>query len=236
MPSEIAAFFKVKPQELARWNNVDLDAKLASNMVLQLWVAQDFDTSKAALVDAAHVRVVTVGSPEFFDLVESKRGRKRLTYTVKKGDDLKRIGKKFNLTVPDLERINRFGAARTDLVVGQKLTVYVAMSAAEKAKAAATITPGGVDRPTGDETTTAAPATATVTAAATAREREQLPPVGGELEQARRALAKEPIDSDKEPEPTREAPAAGDRAAEAPATGDEPAPALPRPPPGDGHP
>jgi len=144
VPSEIAAFFKVKPQELARWNNVDLDAKLASNMVLQLWVAQDFDTSKAALVDAAHVRVVTVGSPEFFDLVESKRGRKRLTYTVKKGDDLKRIGKKFNLTVADLERINRFGATATELAVGQKLTVYVPMSASEKAKAACKLTPGGL--------------------------------------------------------------------------------------------
>ena len=71
-----------------KWNNVDLDAKLASNMVLQLWVPQDFDSSKAALVDPARVRVVTVGSPEFFDLVEGKRGRKRLTYTVKKGDDL----------------------------------------------------------------------------------------------------------------------------------------------------
>ncbi|HEX8951211.1 MAG TPA: LysM peptidoglycan-binding domain-containing protein, partial [Polyangia bacterium] len=143
-PTEIAAFFKVKPTELARWNNVDLDARLASNMVLQLWVPSDFDTSKAALVDAARVRVVTCGSPEFFDLVEGRRGRKRLAYIVKKGDDLKRIGKKFNLTVADLERINRFGAAHTELVVGQRLTVYVPMTAAEKAKAACALTPGGL--------------------------------------------------------------------------------------------
>jgi len=143
-PSEIAAFFKVKPTELAKWNNVDLEARLASNMVLQLWVAPDFDTSKAALVDPARVRVVTVGSREFFDLVEGRRGRKRLTYVVKKGDDLKRIGKRFNLTVADLERINRFGAAHTDLAVGQHLTVYVPMSAAEKAKAACALTPGGL--------------------------------------------------------------------------------------------
>ncbi len=143
-PAEIAAFFKVKPSDLARWNNVDLEARLASNMVLQLWVAPDFDTSKAALVDASRVRVVTVGSAEFFDLVEGRRGRKRLTYVVKKGDDLKRIGKRFNLSVADLERINRFGAAHTDLVVGQRLTVYVPMTAAEKAKAACALTPGGL--------------------------------------------------------------------------------------------
>ncbi|HWE27782.1 MAG TPA: LysM peptidoglycan-binding domain-containing protein, partial [Polyangia bacterium] len=145
-PSDIAAFFKVKPAELARWNNVDLEAKLASNMVLQLWVPSDFDTSKAALVDPSRVRVVTVGSPEFFDLVEGRRGRKRLAYVVKKGDEMKRIAKRFNLTVADLERINRFGAAHSELAVGQKLTVYVPMTGVEKAKAACALTPGGLER------------------------------------------------------------------------------------------
>lgn len=143
--TEIAAFFKVRAADLARWNNVDLDAHLAGNMVLQLWVAPDFDASRAALVDPARVRVVTVGSPEFFDLVEARRGRKRLTYVVKQGDDWKRISHRFNLTVADLERINRVGAAHTDLVVGQKLTVYVPMTPAEKAKAACTLTPGGAN-------------------------------------------------------------------------------------------
>jgi membrane-bound lytic murein transglycosylase D len=143
-PMEIAAFFKVKPSDLSRWNNVDLEAKLASNMVLQLWVSPDFDTSRVALVDPALVRVVTVGSPEFFDFVETRRGRKRLAYVVKTGDDLKRISRKFNLTVADLERINRFSAAKSDLAVGQRLIVYVPMSAAEKARAACTLTPGGV--------------------------------------------------------------------------------------------
>ncbi|HEX4461026.1 MAG TPA: LysM peptidoglycan-binding domain-containing protein, partial [Polyangia bacterium] len=143
LPADIAGFFKVKPIDLVKWNNIDLDAKLASNMVLQIWVASDFDQSKAALVDPARIRVVTTGSPEFFDLVEARRGRKRLTYVVKKGDDMKKIGARFKLTVPDLERINRFGAAHTDLVVGQKLTVYVAMTSAEKARAACALTPGG---------------------------------------------------------------------------------------------
>jgi membrane-bound lytic murein transglycosylase D len=144
---DVATFFKVKPIELARWNHLDLDARLASNMVLQVWVAPDFDASKAALVDAATVRVVTTGSDEFFDLVEAKHGRARLQYVVKKGDDLKRIGKKFGLTVADLERINRFGAGHTNLVVGQKLTVYRAMTPAERAKAACKLIPGGAVPP-----------------------------------------------------------------------------------------
>jgi membrane-bound lytic murein transglycosylase D len=144
--ADVAAFFKVKPPDLARWNHLDLEARLASSMVLQLWVAPDFDTSKAALVDPSVVRVVTTGSDEFFDLVEARHGRVRLAYVVKKGDDLKRIGKKFGLKVADLERINRFGAGHTNLTVGQKLTVYRAMTPAERSKAACKIVPGGADR------------------------------------------------------------------------------------------
>lgn len=144
---EIAAFFKVKPADLARWNNLDLSAKLVPGLVLQLWVPSDFDTSKVALVDNAIVRVVTTGSDEFFDLVEARRGRTRLQYSVKKGDDLAKIGKKFGLSVADLERINRFGAKQTRLTVGKKLTVYREMTADEKARAACSVAPGGLVAP-----------------------------------------------------------------------------------------
>jgi membrane-bound lytic murein transglycosylase D len=217
-PAEIAAFFKVKPADLARWNNVDLDAKLANNMVLQLWVPSELDTSKAALVDPARVRVVTVGSSEFFDLVEARRGRKRLAYVVKKGDDLKKIGKKFNLTVADLERINRFGAAHTDLVPGQKLTVYVPMTAAEKVKAACVLTPGGLDpdlRPDARDSAPAPLATTTTESTAT----------------------KESIDSVKEPAPPRD-PIVDEqeRVEEGVVVSPNEKRSLPRPPPSDGRP
>jgi len=144
---DVSVFFRVKPAELVQWNNLDLDARLAAGMVLQLWVPKDFDTSKVALVDPAIVRVVTTGSEEFFDLVEAKRGRARLVYTVKKGDDLKKIGKKYGLTVADLERINRFGASHTALSVGQRLIVYRPMTAEEHEKAACKLVPGGTDAP-----------------------------------------------------------------------------------------
>src|SRR5207253_10447184 len=117
-------FFRGKPAELASWKHVGLEAKLAGNMVLQVWAEPGFDESRAALVDASRVRLVTTGSEEFFELVEARRGRARLSYTVKKGDDWKRFGKRFDLTVADLERINRVGAQRTELRVGQKVTVY----------------------------------------------------------------------------------------------------------------
>jgi membrane-bound lytic murein transglycosylase D len=140
---DVARFFGVRPPELSRWNNLDPEARLVGNLVLQLWVAPEFDQGKAALVDANRVRVVTVGSDEFFELEETKRGRARLSYTVKAGDDLKKIGKRYGLTVADLERINRFGARHAPLTVGQKLTVYRAMTAAEKQKAMCKLVPGG---------------------------------------------------------------------------------------------
>jgi len=142
--ADVAAFFGVKASDLQRWNHLDADARLASSMVLQVWVADEFDTSRVALVDPAIVRVVTTGSDEFFDLVEARRGRVRMPYVVKKGDDLARIGKRFGLTVADLERINRFGHKASPITVGQTITVYRELTLAEKKAAQEKVTPGGV--------------------------------------------------------------------------------------------
>lgn len=132
--SAIARFFKVTQDELARWNNLDLEATLATRMVLTVWVPKDFDSSAVALVDPARVRVVATGSEEFFDLVEAIRGRKRISYVCRPGDTMLKIGKKFGLTVADLERINRIGR-NAELRPGQKLIAYVAMSEKERAEA-----------------------------------------------------------------------------------------------------
>ncbi|MSP62510.1 MAG: LysM peptidoglycan-binding domain-containing protein [Myxococcales bacterium] len=139
-PRDVAAFFRVAPGDLARWNSLDGDARFTSRMVLQLFVAPDFDEGRAALLDPARVRVVSTGSEEFFDLVEARRGRKRIAYTVKAGDTLKRIGARHDLTEGDMERINRFGR-KIELKAGQKVTVYVAMSATERAAAERALTP-----------------------------------------------------------------------------------------------
>ena len=131
---DIAGFFKVSPGDLARWNHLDGEARLSTRQVLQLFVPEGFDTSGAALLDPARVRVVTLGSEEFFDLVEARRGRRRVTYSVRAGETLKQIGARFGLTAGDVERINRLGR-HGELKAGQKLTVYVAMTAAERAEA-----------------------------------------------------------------------------------------------------
>ncbi len=137
---DIASFFHVSREELARYNGLDADAKLASNMVLQVWVTPDFDASQAVLVDAEQVRVVTRGSSEFFDFVEAKKGRKRIAYQVKHGDDLRKVGVKFGLSAADLARINQFPVDRP-LKAGQKVTVYVPMTREEKARAVCLLVP-----------------------------------------------------------------------------------------------
>jgi membrane-bound lytic murein transglycosylase D len=132
----IARFFKVKEVDLLRWNALDPEATLATKMVLDVWVEPGFDTSQVALVDPARVRVVTTGSDEFFELVETLRGRKRIFHVVKEGDTWERLAKRYGLTVADLERINRTGR-QNDLRVGQKVTVYLPMSAGERSAALA---------------------------------------------------------------------------------------------------
>jgi membrane-bound lytic murein transglycosylase D len=140
--SAIARFFKVTQGELARWNNLDLEATLATKMVLDVWVNKDFDTSQVALVDPARVRVVTTGSDEFFDLVETLRGRKRVIYLCRAGDTMQKVAKKYGLTAADLERINRLSKS-TVLQPGQSLMVYVQMSERERAEALRKLVPGG---------------------------------------------------------------------------------------------
>lgn len=140
--ADIAAAFLVKEVDLLRWNHLELDAPLPSNLVLQVWVPPTQDLSKVALVDEATVRLCSVGSDEFFELVEARRGRKRLLHQVKAGEDLAHIARKYGLTSADLERINRLSERATPLFVGQKLVVYRNLTAAEKAEAAKLITPG----------------------------------------------------------------------------------------------
>jgi membrane-bound lytic murein transglycosylase D len=137
----IAHFFKVNQAELSRWNNLDPEATLATKMVLDLWVDKDFDTSQVVLVDPSRVRVVTTGSNEFFELVETLRGRKRVQYKCQSGDTLDKIAKRFGLTVADVERINRMGRT-TEVQPGQTIIVYQNMSAAERAAAVARLLPG----------------------------------------------------------------------------------------------
>jgi membrane-bound lytic murein transglycosylase D len=120
---EIASALHVGVDDLDRWNDIDPSARLQEGMTLQAFVTQDLDLSHVVVVPESDVRVLAVGSDEFFAAMERERGFKRVTVTVHPGDTLESIGKRFDVPIKTMERVNRRG--RTDaLKAGETVVVY----------------------------------------------------------------------------------------------------------------
>ena len=130
---EIACHLGVKVADLTQWNALDLRAKLISRMVLQAFVPVGHALKNVKLLDPKKVRVHVAGSAPFLAEHERRRGRRRVTYRVRRGDTLTRVAHRFGLTVGSLLRINRFGRT-TKLREGQRLIVYQARSHDAKRK------------------------------------------------------------------------------------------------------
>src|SRR5262249_61796879 len=94
----------------------------------------DAAARKVALLDDSRILVVTSGSAEHLDIYEGRKGRQREIYTVKDGDTLESIGRKYALTKYDVARINHRSYV-TPLDDGEKLVVYKVVNR-EKAKQA----------------------------------------------------------------------------------------------------
>ena len=122
-PAEIARFFGVTLDDLRRWNGIDPAATLQSGMFVQLFVPTNRDLTSAVVLSERDVRVLVVGSDEFFDYHEGQRGRVRVRYRVREGDTLASVARRFDLSTGSVARINRFdrGAA---LRLDQELIVY----------------------------------------------------------------------------------------------------------------
>lgn len=119
----IARFFRVSVDDVRRWNSIDPHARLQSGMYLQLFVAPSLDLTRAVVLTPEEVRVLTVGSEEFFAYHEGQAGRVRFRYAVQPGDTLTSIGRRFGIAVSSLVRINQI--ARSDaLRAGQEIVVY----------------------------------------------------------------------------------------------------------------
>ncbi len=122
---EIAAFFRVTVDELRTWNHLDAAAAVPPGLLVQLFVPTSVDLSRAVVLTPDEVRVLTVGSEEFFDYHERQRGRVRVRYCVREGDTLDSIASRFGLETADLSRINRVGRSES-LSPGRELIVYCA--------------------------------------------------------------------------------------------------------------
>ncbi len=121
--AEIAGVFEVSLEDLVSWNNVDAEARLQGDMVLQLFVQKEFDRAGAALLDPEQIQVVTLGSDQFLELQAAVRGRKRLVYTAKAGDTLAKLARRYGVRPADLARINQF-SFKTEIAEGKRIVVY----------------------------------------------------------------------------------------------------------------
>ena len=138
---QIAGALHVGTDDLDRWNDVDPGARLQEGMTLQAYVPLDADLSRVVVVPETEVRVLPVGSDEFFASLERDRGFRRVTVVSKAGDTLESIGKHFDVPVKTMERVNRRGRSET-LQPGQTVVVYVpATQGATASNAAATHVP-----------------------------------------------------------------------------------------------
>lgn len=121
----VAHALHIKVAQLVGWNGLDEDGKLHPRMVLQAFVAPDFDADKAnvALLDDTQCVIVTRGSDEHLDLAEQRTGRVRTEYVSKGDEKLESVAKRFGMGSHDLARINRI-SYNTVLAKGQKIIVY----------------------------------------------------------------------------------------------------------------
>jgi membrane-bound lytic murein transglycosylase D len=125
---EIASALHVGMDDLDRWNDVDPAARLQEGMTLQAFVPQNADLSQVVVLPESEVHVLPVGSDEFFAVLEHERGFKRVTVAARSGDTLEAIGKRFDVPVKTMERINRRGRKDT-LKAGETVVVYVPANA-----------------------------------------------------------------------------------------------------------
>jgi membrane-bound lytic murein transglycosylase D len=146
---EIAGRFGLTEGELCRFNVIDPSARLHEGLLLQAFPLETIDLSRVAFLRDTGVRLLTVGSDEFFDYFEALRGRRRTTIIVEQGDTWERLAKRLHLTVGQLERINQ--RSHVDkLLPKQTLVVYapVGRSIAHEAKAVAATAAPSPDRGT----------------------------------------------------------------------------------------
>jgi membrane-bound lytic murein transglycosylase D len=123
---EIAGALRASADDLCRWNDLDPGARLQEGMTLQAFVPEGEDLSQVAVVPEAELRIVAVGSEEFFASMSQPQGKsiKRVVVAARAGDTLASIGKRFDVSPRTMERINRRSRADT-LKLGEPVVVYV---------------------------------------------------------------------------------------------------------------
>lgn len=134
-PREVERTFDVTWPDVVRWNDLDPHARVQASQVLQIIVRSTFDPASHAVIahEMHEVEYVVRGSRAHLEASLLRRGKKRRGYRTRSGDTLAKIGRRFDLSVGDLARINHFSRGH-DPKPGHTLVVYV-----DKGKTAGTL-------------------------------------------------------------------------------------------------
>ncbi|HVR19459.1 MAG TPA: transglycosylase SLT domain-containing protein [Polyangiaceae bacterium] len=144
--SGVAGSFGVTRADLAAWNAIDESARLQEGMVLQVLPKASRSLAGIRTFRERDVRVLVAGSPEFIDYFEGLNGKRRVVVTVKAGDTLASIGRRYDTTVGWMERINR--RSRSDrLSAGEPVVVYVDRKRFPESKVTAAAAPPAPEVP-----------------------------------------------------------------------------------------
>ena len=123
-PRAIAEAFSVTVDELRTWNAIEPTARLQEGMTLQVFVPKSADLSRVVAMKEGDVKILAIGSDDFYALEEAQKGRKRTTVYAGGGETLEAVGKKYGIKPGSMEKINR--RPRTDVLAkGEAVIVYV---------------------------------------------------------------------------------------------------------------
>lgn len=118
----VARALTVSPDDLARWNALDPNARLHGEMWLQAFVARAPDATARTFADAA-VTTEDRSADAFHDRAVTAAGQVRLRVTVARDDTFASIAARYGTTPARLERINHRGQ-RDPLTAGETVVVY----------------------------------------------------------------------------------------------------------------
>jgi LysM repeat protein len=118
----VARALHVSPDDLARWNALDPNARLHGEMWLQAFVTRSPDDTARVYTDA-DVRLDDRASDAFHDRAVAAAGQVRLRVRAAASDTFARLAARYGTSPARLERINR--RSQSDpLVPGETVVVY----------------------------------------------------------------------------------------------------------------
>ncbi len=105
----IAKKFNVRASSIARWNNMSTKDLLRNKQSLALWLPKNSAKPKENNLEKAHIK------------------QRKVTYRVRKGDNLSNISNKFNVSVSDLQQWNSLSSKKY-LQPNQILRLFIDVS------------------------------------------------------------------------------------------------------------